>query len=142
MGGSEAQDSGGYLSGEGSVCRVELAFIWHGVCLWLWLVFVPCHPVMDECFLYLASQPQEGGGEGGCWWECSSQFGEAVSFFIAGDVSVAWKLVNGDWVALAEEVCGGGMYIACQFLAGACREVGGLQDGGLVVCEDVYRMAL
>jgi hypothetical protein len=142
MPGSEAQDSSGYLLGEGGVCRVELAFVWHGVCLWLLLVFVPCCPVMDECFLYLASQPQEGGGEGGCRQECTSQFGKAVSFFIAGDVSVAQDPVNGDWVALVEEVCGSGIYVAYQFLAGACRKVGGLQDSGLVIREDVYHMAL
>jgi hypothetical protein len=140
--GSEAQDSGGYLSGEGGVCRVELAFVWRGVCLWLWLVFVPCHPVMDERFLDLASYPREGGGEGGCRRECSTQFGEAVSFFVAGDIGVTRDPVHGDWVALAEEVCGGGVYSACQFLAGTCCEAGGPQDGGLVVREDVYRTAL
>jgi hypothetical protein len=113
MPGLEAQGSGGYLLGEGSVCCVELAFVWCGICLWLRLILIPCHPVIDECFLYLALQPREGGGERCCWRECSSQFGKAVSFFIAGDVSVAQDPVNGDWVALAEEVCGGGIYIAC-----------------------------
>jgi hypothetical protein len=65
-----------------------------------------------------------------------------VSFFIARDVSVAWDPVNGDWVALVEEICGSGMYVACQFLAGACCEVGGPQDSRLVVSEDIYHIAL
>jgi hypothetical protein len=55
---------------------------------------------------------------------------------------VAWDPVNGDWVALAEEVCGSSVYIAYQFLAGACHQAGGPQDGGLVVCEDIYHIAL
>jgi hypothetical protein len=55
---------------------------------------------------------------------------------------VAQDPVNSDWVALVEEVCGSGVYVACQFLARACHEAGGLQDGGLVIYEDVYHMAL
>jgi hypothetical protein len=54
---SEAQDSSGYLLGEGGVCHVELAFVWHGIYLWLWLVFILCYLVMDKCFLYLVLQP-------------------------------------------------------------------------------------
>jgi hypothetical protein len=50
--------------------------------------------------------------------------------------------VDSDGVALAEEVCGGGVYAACQFLAGSCCEVGRSQYGGLVVREYVYFTAL
>jgi hypothetical protein len=55
---------------------------------------------------------------------------------------VARDLVDGDWVALAEEVYGGGMYGVCKVLARTCCEVGGLQDGRLAVYEDVYYTAL
>jgi hypothetical protein len=61
---SEAQDSGGYLSGEGGVCHVKLAFVWHSICLWLWLIFIPYHPVVDEYLLYLhCSHKREVGRE-------------------------------------------------------------------------------
>jgi hypothetical protein len=92
--------------------------------------------------LILGIAAMRGMGEGGCQRECSSQFGKVVSFLVAGDVSVAQDPVNGNWVALAQEVCGSGIYVVCQFLARASRKAGGPQDGRLVVREDVYCTAL